>query len=419
MAIVVIGVNHRTGPVELLEKVMISQAAMPKALHGLIVRDDIREAVVLSTCNRTEVYVVAERFHGAYSDIRDFLCETSGIPADEIAPYLYSQHDDDAIVHLFGVTSGIDSAVLGETEIVGQVRGAWETAMTQGASRNTLNLLFRYALEVGKRARTETAISRSTASVSYAAVEMAREILGTINERKVLVIGAGEMGEGVATALARAGASSVTVINRTASRGEALAEKVGARVAGFDELEKELASSDVVVACTGAGGTIIDSEMATRARQLNEAPLLIVDIALPRDVDASVAELSCVTLRDLDDLSKWVNRGIESRASEVEQVRAIISEEADRFVLDQAQRQAAPLVAQLREVVEAVRLAEMERFGGRLSDMSPEHREVVESITRGIVAKLLHSPSVRLREAAGTSQGERLSAAVRDLFHLD
>ena len=419
MSIVVIGVNHRTGPVELLEKVMISQPSMPKALHSLIVRDDIREAVVLSTCNRTEVYAVAERFHGAYSDIRDFLCESSGISVDQITPHLYSQHDDEAIIHLFEVASGIDSAVLGETEIVGQVRNAWEQAMDEGAARNTLNLLFRYALEVGKRARTETAISRSTASVSHAAVEMAQEILGTLDNCRVLVVGAGEMGEGVATALARAGASRVTVINRTASRGEALAEKVGAHVAAFDSLEEELAVADVVVACTGAGGTIIDAEMVRRARVNNESHLLIVDIALPRDVDAEVGNMNLVTLRDLDDLSQWAKRGIESRANEVGQVRAIITEEVDRFALDQASRQAAPLVAQLREVVEGIRTAELERYSARLADMSDEHREVVDAITRGIVAKLLHNPSVGLREAAGTPQGERLAAAIRDLFHLD
>ncbi|MEY3805427.1 MAG: glutamyl-tRNA reductase [Actinomycetota bacterium] len=419
MSIVVIGVNHRTGPVELLEKVMISEASMPKALHSLIVRDDIREAVVLSTCNRTEVYAVAERFHGAYSDIRDFLCESSGLPVDQITPHLYSQHDDEAIVHLFEVASGIDSAVLGETEIVGQVRGAWERAMGEGTARNTLNLLFRYALEVGKRARTETAISRSTASVSHAAVEMAEEILGSLDQCNVLVVGAGEMGEGVATALARAGASTVTVINRTASRGEALAEKVGAQVSSFDSLESELGRADVVVACTGAGGVVIDAEMVQRARDGVASPLLIVDIALPRDVDAHVAALDGVTLRDLDDLSEWAKRGIETRANEVGQVRDIITEEVDRFALDQAQRQAAPLVAQLREVVDGIRVAEMERYGTRLADMSDEHRELVEAITRGIVAKLLHNPSVRLREAAGTPQGERLSAAVRDLFHLD
>ena len=419
MSIVVIGVNHRTSPVTLLEKLTISDSSMPKALHSLTVRNDIREAVVLSTCNRTEVYAVVERFHGAYSDIRDFLCETSGISADQITPHLYSQHDDDAIVHLFGVTAGLDSAVLGETEIVGQVRSAWEKAMEEGASRNTLNLLFRYALEVGKRARTETAISRSTASVSHAAVEMAEEILGSLDGKSVLVVGAGEMGEGVAASLARAGVAKVTVVNRTASRGEALAEKVGARVSPFDDLESELAQADVVVACTGAGNVVIDRPMVQRTRGESTSPLLMVDIALPRDVDSAVADLPGVTLRDLDDLSQWAERGINKRAGEVDQVKDIISHEVERFTLDQAQRQAAPLVAQLREVVEQIRAAEIERFGTRLAGLSEEQREVVESITRGIVAKILHSPSVRLREAAGTPQGERLSAAVRDLFDLD
>jgi glutamyl-tRNA reductase len=419
MSIVVIGVNHRTSPVTLLEKLAIADSSMPKALHSLTVRNDIREAVVLSTCNRTEVYAVVERFHGAYSDIRDFLCETSGISADQITPHLYSQHDDEAIVHLFEVTSGLDSAVLGETEIVGQVRSAWELAMEEGACRNTLNLLFRYALEVGKRARTETAISRSTASVSHAAVEMARDTIGSLEGKNVLVVGAGEMGEGVATALSRAGVASVTVVNRTPARGEVLAEKVGARVAPFDSLHSELAQSDVVVACTGAGGTIISRDVVQQARHGIDAPLLIVDIALPRDVDADVAEIPTVTLRDLDHLSEWAERGLNKRAGEVDQVRDIISDEVERFTLDQAQRQAAPLVAQLREVVEGIRTAELDRFSTRLSGMTDEQREVVESITRGIVAKLLHSPSVRLREAAGTPQGERLSAAVRDLFNLD
>lgn len=419
MSIVVIGVNHRTSPVTLLEKLAIADSSMPKALHSLTVRNDIREAVVLSTCNRTEVYAVVERFHGAYSDIRDFLCETSGISADQITPHLYSQHDDEAIVHLFEVTSGLDSAVLGETEIVGQVRSAWELAMEEGASRNTLNLLFRYALEVGKRARTETAISRSTASVSHAAVEMARDTIGSLEGKNVLVVGAGEMGEGVATALSRAGVANVTVVNRTPARGEVLAEKVGARVAPFDSLHSELAQSDVVVACTGAGGTIISRDVVQQARHGIDAPLLIVDIALPRDVDADVAEIPTVTLRDLDHLSEWAERGLNKRAGEVDQVRDIISDEVERFTLDQAQRQAAPLVAQLREVVEGIRTAELDRFSTRLSGMTDEQREVVESITRGIVAKLLHSPSVRLREAAGTPQGERLSAAVRDLFNLD
>ena len=419
MSIVVLGVNYHTSPVTLLEKVMIPVPAMSEALRVLSSHSDIREVVVLSTCNRTEVYAVAERFHGAHTDILEFLCETSGLSADDITPHLYSQFDDDAVVHLFEVAAGIDSAVLGETEIVGQVRDAWDFAMKQGTSRSTLNLLFRYALESGKRARTETGISRSTASVAHAAVEMSEEILGTLKGKRVLVVGAGEMGEGVAGALSRAGTDSITVLNRTISRAEALAQKIGAHVSEFANLESELVTADVVLACTGAGGVIIDHELMVRVRHGVSTPILVVDIALPRDVAASVAELPGVTLRDLDHLSDWAQRGIDKRASEVGQVREIIGEEVQRFLLDQTQRQAAPLVAQLREVVESIRTAELGRFESALSAMTPEQRELVESISHGIVNKMLHAPSVRLREAAGTPQGERLSAAVRDLFSLE
>ena len=419
MSIVVLGINYHTSPVTLLEKVMIPVPAMSEALRVLSSHSDIREVIVLSTCNRTEVYAVAERYHAAHTDILEFLCETSGLSADEITPHLYSQFDDDAVVHLFEVAAGIDSAVLGETEIVGQVRDAWDFAMKQGTSRSTLNLLFRYALESGKRARTETGISRSTASVAHAAVEMAEEILGTLSGKRVLVVGAGEMGEGVAGALSRAGTESITVLNRTVSRAEALADKIGARVSDFESLENELSTADVVLACTGAGGVIIDHELLARVRQGVSTPILVVDIALPRDVAASVAELPGVTLRDLDNLSDWAQRGIDKRASEVGQVREIIAEEVKRFLLDQTQRQAAPLVAQLREVVESIRTAEMDRFETALSAMTPEQRELVESISHGIINKMLHVPSVRLREAAGTPQGERLSAAVRDLFSLE
>ena len=419
MSIVVLGINYHTSPVTLLEKVMIPVPALSEALQVLSSHSDIREVIVLSTCNRTEVYAVAERYHAAHTDILEFLCETSGLSADEITPHLYSQFDDDAVVHLFEVAAGIDSAVLGETEIVGQVRDAWDFAMKQGTSRSTLNLLFRYALESGKRARTETGISRSTASVAHAAVEMAEEILGTLSGKRVLVVGAGEMGEGVAGALSRAGTESITVLNRTVSRAEALADKIGARVSDFESLENELATADVVLACTGAGGIIIDHELLARVRQGIATPILVVDIALPRDVAASVAELPGVTLRDLDNLSDWAQRGIDKRASEVGQVREIIGEEVQRFLLDQTQRQAAPLVAQLREVVESIRTAEMERFESALAAMTPEQRELVESISHGIINKMLHAPSVRLREAAGTPQGERLSASVRDLFSLE
>jgi glutamyl-tRNA reductase len=420
MSIVVIGINHRTSPLALLEKVAVSEAMLPKALHGLSVRDNIREVVLLATCNRTEVYAVAEKFHGAYGDIRDFFAELSGLDPDDLHPHLYSQHDDAAVTHLFDVTAGLDSAVLGETEILGQVRDAWNVALSEGASRTTLNLLFRHALEVGKRARTETGISRSTASVSHAAVEMANEILGTVTGKRVLVVGAGVMGDGVATALSRAGATDVTVVNRTHDRGVHLADKVGASVIPFEELPQQLAQSDVVVTCTGAGDVIITKDFLHEARSTFEvaSPLLIVDIAMPRDVDSAVTEINGVVLRDMHDLGEWAARGAEQRSVEATEVRRIVAEEVERFTLDNAARQAAPLVAQLREQIESIREGELDRFAQRLATLSPEQREIVESLTHGIVAKILHTPSVHLKQAAGTPQGERLSAAVRDLFNL-
>ncbi len=418
MSIVVIGVNHRTGPLSLLERVSVSPDALGKVIHGLVSRANIREAAVLSTCNRTEVYAVAERFHGAYADIRDFFCELGGLQPDELHPHLYSQHDDAAVSHLFEVASGLESAVLGESEILGQVRGAWETAQAEGGAKATLNLLFRHAIETGKRARTETGIGKHTTSVSHAAVDMANEHLGSLAGRRVLVVGAGEMGEGIAVALVGAGATDITVTNRTETRAEQLAQRVGGRIVPFAQLGEALADTDVLLTCTGAGSVIIDQELVEAARADALRPLLIVDIAVPRDVATDVENAEDVTLLNLDHLRDWAARGLAQRAAEADRVRSIVGEEVERFGLEVTARQAAPLVAQLHEKADTVRLAELERFANRLASLDPAQRDVVEAITKGIVAKLLHQPSVRLKDDAGTPQGERNAAAVRDLFDL-
>ena len=418
MSIVVIGVNHRTGPLALLERVAVSVESLPKVIASLTSRVNIREAVVLSTCNRTEVYAVAERFHGAYADIRDFFCELGGLSPDELHPHLYSQHDDGAVAHLFDVAAGLDSAVLGETEILGQVRGAWELSQAEGGAKATLNLLFRHAIETGKRARTETAISRSTASVSHAAVEMAIEHLGSLEGCRVLVVGAGDMGEGVAVALVAAGAKDITVANRTAARAEQLARRVGGRVVAFNELQTVIGGVDVLLTSTGSGSVLIDHDAVATARVGVDTPLLIVDIAVPRDVDSAVAGLPGVSLLDLDDLRDWAAKGIEKRSVEAESVRVIVGEEVERFTIDVTSRQAAPLVAQLHEHGESIRQGELDRFAARLASLDTTQRAAVEAVTKGIIAKLLHSPSVRLKDNVGTPSGERNAAAVRDLFDL-
>jgi glutamyl-tRNA reductase len=418
MSILVVGVNHRSGPLPLLERVTIAPEHLGKAVAGLAQRDNVREAVVLSTCNRTEVYVVAELFHGAYGDVRDLLCELGDLTVDELTPHLYSQHDTAAVTHLFEVAAGLDSAVLGESEILGQVRTAWETAQREGAARSTLNQLFRSALSTGKRARSETGIARGTASISHAAVEMITDMTGKLNGKRVLVIGAGSMGEGVAVALHRAGGADILVANRSDERGALLAERVNGVSVGFDRLGEAIAASDVIVAGTGADQAFLTRSLVDDARRATTRPLHIVDIGVPRNVDPAVAELAGVALSNLDDLRDWVDRGLSHRAGEAERVRSIVGEEVENYLVDSTARQAAPLVASMHETADRVRSRELDRFASRLGDLDDRQRESVDALTRAIVAKLLHEPSVRLKSQAGTPQGERNAAAIRDLFDL-
>lgn len=416
MSVIVVGVNHRSAPLDVLERLAIAPDERAKAVTGLVQRDNIREVAVLSTCNRTELYVVAERFHGAYADATEFLADVGSLPVDELNPYLFTQHDDGAATHLFEVSAGLDSAVIGESEILGQVREAWKVAKESGGLRSSLDLLFRRALRVGKRARSETAIGRGTASISHAAVEMATERLGSLDGRRVLVIGAGEMGTGVATALHRAGVAEIVVANRTPERGAQLAERVGGRVIGFDELAPAFSDADVAVTCA-AGDTLITPELvAGRAR---DDALLVVDIAVPRNVDRAVAAIDGVTVLDLDDLRDWADRAIRTRTADADRVRAIVADELEQYTLEFTARQAAPLVARLHERAEEIRQAELRRHTSRLGRLDDSALAAVDALTRAIVAKLLHSPSVRLRNDAGTPQGQRNAAAVSDLFELE
>lgn len=418
MSILVVGVNHRSGPLSLLERVTIAPEHLGKAVAGLAKRDNVREAVVLSTCNRTEVYVVAELFHGAYGDIRDLLCELGNLSVEELTPHLYSQHDLAAVTHLFEVAAGLDSAVLGESEILGQVRSAWDVAQRESASRSTLNSLFRAALSTGKRARSETGIARGTASISHAAVEMITDIIGDLDAKRVLVIGAGTMGEGVAIALHRAGGAEILVANRSAAKGAALADRVAGVSVGFDRLAEAIAAADVIVAGTGAEQAVLTRELVEAARGGSTRALHIVDIGVPRNVDPDVAVLAGISLSNLDDLRDWADRGLSHRAGEAERVRSIVAEEVENFLLESTARQAAPLVASMHVAADRVRARELERFASRLGDLDDQQRASVDALTRAIVAKLLHEPSVRLKAQSGTPQGERNAAAVRDLFDL-
>ncbi|HEX3542870.1 MAG TPA: glutamyl-tRNA reductase [Acidimicrobiales bacterium] len=420
MAVVVVGLNTRTLPLEILERMTVGDAQLPKAADDLLGRENLTEAVVLSTCMRTEIYASAARFHGAMSDIRNFLAEWSGTEPEAFGDHLYSYYEDAAVTHLFRVAAGIDSAVIGEGEVLRQVRHAYDAARTAGAAGPVLTRLFRHATEVGKRARHETAITRGITSLSQAAVAMAGERLGSLEGRTVLLLGAGEMGEGMAQALAAVpGIGRTLVANRTWAKATQLATRIGATPVELGGLGGALEEADVLLTSTGAPGVLIDAddlEPVLPAR--GGRPLLVVDIAVPRDVDVSVGQLPGVTLLNMDDLKAFVDAAMAGRRKEIPAVSRIIAEEAERFADISAAREMAPLVAALRDRLDTVRAAEMDRYRSRLSDLTDGQRADVDALTRSLLAKVLHEPTVQLKDAAGSVQGEQLAEAVRVLFNL-
>ena len=421
MSVVVVGLSHRTVPLDLLERMAVGDARLSKALADLMRREFVSEGVVLSTCHRVEVYVVAERFHGAAQDVRNFLSELAFVPPEEFSDHLYTYVDEAAAAHLFGVAAGLDSLVPGESQILGQVRDAWERARAEGAAAGRLSALFRRAVEVGKRARTETAIGRGITSVAHAAVAMAADRLGTLAGRRIVVLGAGEMGKGTASALAAAGAGGgeLVVVNRTSERAKAVAQRVGGRGVPLEQLPAVVAEADVLLSSTGAPGVVVEeADLATAIVARTERPLLVVDLGMPRNVDPAVGDLPGVTLLDLDDLRAFADAGIDARRGEVARVRAVIAEELARYTADLAAREVAPTVTALRAHVDALREQELERHRHRLGALDPRQQEAVEALTRRIVAKLLHEPTVRLKDAAGSPRGERLAGALRELFDL-
>ena len=419
MSVVVVGLNHRIVPLDLLERMTVPSSLLPKALADLTSREHVTEAVVLSTCNRIEVYAFAEKFHGAYQDIRNFFAEVSHVAPEEFSDHLTSLYDGDAARHLFSVASGLDSAVLGEHEILGQVRTAWEVSSAEGAVGPVLNPLFRHALEVGKRVRTETAISRNITSVSQAAVAMATDRLGGLEGRQVLVVGAGEMGEGLARALHSGGVAGIRVANRTWDRAVEVAGRLGGVPVRLDDLPHHLAEVDVLLTSTGASAAILEhGDLASVVGERHGRELLVVDIAVPRDVDPAAGEIEGVTLLDMDDLREFAEVGIRERQREVTAVQTIVDAELDRYVDESTARSVAPLVASLRSRGDLVRSGELERLAARLGDLDDRQREAVEALAAGIVGKLLHEPTVRMKDAAGTARGERLAEALRDLFDL-
>jgi glutamyl-tRNA reductase len=414
MALTVVGVNHRGASLDIRERLAYRASEALPALEALREASAAREAVLLSTCNRTEVYVVEEE-RDAASDVWSAFSERLGRDASEFG---YVRRDREAVTHLFRVASGLDSMVLGEAQIHGQVKDAWEVCRSQ--SGPVLNRLFQTSLLVAGRVRNETSIARGAASVSSAAVQIARQIFGSLQGKRAMVLGAGEMAELALECLVDQGVRAAIVANRTFDRAKELADRYGAAAMHFDECWPALADVDVMVCSTAAPRAVVFTEHIRPALAVRgDRPLCILDIALPRDVDLAVRRLDNVFLYDLDDLQAVVAANVERRRGEMPSAEQLISKEVDRYWDWLAGLAAVPTLTQMRSRMEAVRERELSEALRRLDHLAPAERAVVEELSRSLMNKFLHEPTVRLRAAAANGRGLGVVDAVRYLFGLE
>ncbi|MGE5508824.1 MAG: glutamyl-tRNA reductase [Chitinophagales bacterium] len=407
-ALVGLGLNHKTAPVEVRERLSLAGERCSAALQELIGRPVLDEVVVLSTCNRTEVYAACQSARSGLQTLMEFLKARLGEMDHPLEPYLYRHEDLDLVQHLFRVVSGLDSMILGEAQILGQVKDALHSALNANTAGVYLGKLFRQAVEVGKRVRTETDIGQSAVSISYAAVELARKIFGELAGKSVLIIGAGETGELTARTLVAHGATAILVANRTHARAVELASRIGGQAFLFEQLPECLAQTDIVISSTGAPHAVVELDMVRAAmHRRRQRPLFLIDIAVPRDIDPRVNGLENVYLYDIDDLQMVVERNLAKRELEVERVERIIVEETESFSQWWAARQVVPVIRALKAYGDEIRDAELKRLFRRLSHLSNRDREMIRAAAGVIVNRLLHHPVVFLKSAAADEEGAR------------
>jgi glutamyl-tRNA reductase len=415
--VVVVGTSHRQAPVEVRERLH----ARPERARAIAVRlaGARGEAAVLSTCNRTEVYVASDDPRAAADSACAELAGLSGLSAGALATAVYTLSGEQAVAHLLRVAAGLDSLVPGEPQILGQVRAAYEQAREARATGPILNRLFGQALRAGKRVRSETELGNHSASVPAAAAELARRALGELSGRRILIIGAGKMSELAAVNLVSREVESIFVANRTLGRARELARRFGGEAVALEHLEDELARADVVISSTRSPRLVLSAEQVARAlRGRRRARLVLIDIAVPRDLDPAIAELDGCSLYDIDDLGDVLGGSVNGGRREAERAEAILAEEAAGFREWQVALEVVPAIASLRRRAEEVRVAELARVAGRLRTLSPAERQAVELLTAQIVNKLLHEPTVRMKQAAALPEGMTYAGTVEHLFGL-
>ena len=419
MHLFLLGVSHRTAPVDVRERLDFSSRDVGAAVEALAARSSAAESVVLSTCNRSEIYVASAEPGRARDDLVAFLSDYHQLPRDVFLPHLFAHDGAAAAHHLFRVAAGLDSLVIGEPQILGQVKDAFQAAAERRCTGPLLSKTFDWAFGVGKRVRTETSLGEGAVSVSFAAVALARKIFGRLHGRRVLVVGAGETGALTAQHLRSHGVAEVVITSRTAAHAEALAAAVGGRAVPWSDMTHAMARADIVVTATGSQRPIImraDVEAVTGRQRAD--PLFIIDIAVPRDVDPAVGDIEQVFLYNVDDLQSIVQENLARRSAEIARAEAIVAEELTRFTTWQRSRRAIPTVVALRQRFDEIRRAELQRLDARLSGLSPDARQRIDEVTRLLVEKLLLEPTEQLKALPDEETQAAYTEAVNRLFRL-
>ena len=414
------GVNHRTAPVEVRERLSFDPGTLPAALRKLTGRSGIQEGMILSTCNRVEIIVAADDGTDVAHLAEEFLASTRGVEPVWIAPHLYRYEGEEAIRHLFRVAASLDSMVVGEPQILGQLKSAYAVAKAHGAVAGLLDSMLTRAFRVAKRVRSETAIGENAVSISYVAVELARQIFGRLEDKTVLIVGAGKMSELAARHLRRAGASQIFVTNRSRDRAEQLARLFRGSVVAYDRYRDSLPRVDIVITSSGSPHYILRrDEMRRIVEARRNRPVFLIDIAVPRNIEPAVNELDNVFLYDIDDLQAVAEENLRGRLKEAREAEDIVEEEVERMISRLKAREVTPTIVSLQQQLERLRRAELERVQGKLASLSPEQREAVEAVTRGLINKIAHGPISELRRGAARPDGMESVEIIRRIFRLD
>src|SRR5690242_4149066 len=416
MSFHLIGVNHNTAPVEVRERLALPESRLPEVCKSLCQQEGIEEGMILSTCNRVELLV---RRRDGVDNLRRFVCEYFHLDPAEYERYFYDYREEEAVRHVFRVTSSLDSMVIGEPQILGQVKEAYAVARAVGAINSQLDSLLTRAFAVAKRVRTETAVGSSAVSVASVAVELAKKIFGSLNGKHVYLVGAGKMSELAARHLIAHGAASIFVANRTYDRAVQLAKKFHGQAIMFEQLYDTCDKADIVITSTGAPHAIFRREHGELflSRRRNR-PMFFIDIAVPRDVDAAMNKLDGVFVYDIDDLQQAVASHVADRRKEAERAEAIVTVEVERFQARLQTLDVVPTIVSLQDHLETIRQAEIDRVRGRLGPLSPDQELAVEALTRGIVNKIMHTPISALKSAAREQEATTVIDLVRRLFNL-